>query len=254
MLADARVTQGGGRGRRDPDRDAAPVVWRIERRRAIPLGESLAVAGSLHVAILSLAGRHFGADAIPSVLSGRGADGRPLRTFDQHVHTHVLVGSDGTGAISRLAIWAPGGLTREEREVVVAARLRWEGGFVAMSADPADEHPAFRIARSWRSLTPYLPFNHVKARGRNSVEGQIRRELVEFRGLGEPAKVVVQPWTRGWFRLRRADAQRSGPPPSPIEVAVTFAEPIAGPLALGRHAHFSLGLMVPDDAERTRHG
>jgi CRISPR-associated protein Csb2 len=248
MLADASQRRSKGSRGGEDERDAAPVVWRVEARHAIPSGESLAVAESLHVAILSLAGRYFGVHAIPSVLSGRGADGRPLRGPDQHGHKHVFVGADGAGEISRLAIWAPGGFTREEREVVAGARLRWAGRFVALTVDPGGDHPAFVTARSWLSLTPYLPFNHVKSRGRSSVEGQVRRELVEFRKRGDPATVTVQPWTRGWFRLRRADGRQGGPPPSPLEVRVTFAEPVAGPLVLGRHAHFSLGLMIPDDA------
>lgn len=247
MLADASEARSQG-SQHEGQRDAAPVVWRVEARHAIPLGESLAVAESLHVAILSLAGRHFGAHAIPCVLSGRGADGRPLSGRGQHLHKHVFVGADGAAVIGRLAIWAPGGLTREEREVVAGARPRWAGRFVALTTDPSGEHPAFVAARSWLSLTPYLPFNHVKPRGRNSVEGQVRRELVEFRELGEPATVIVRPWTRGWFRLRRADGRQERPPPSPLELRITFAEPVAGPLVLGRHAHFSLGLMTPDDA------
>ena len=230
------------------ERDTAPVVWSMEARHAIRLSESLVVAESLHVAILSLAGRRFGARAIPSALSGRGVDGRPLSGSDQHRHKHVLVGSEDSDAISHLAIWAPGGLTREEREVVTGARLRWAKQFLALTPDPGGAHPAFAAARSWRSLTPYLPFNHVKPRGRNSVEGQVRRELVEFRELREPATVTARPWTGGLFQLRRSDGRQVAPAPSPLEVRITFEEPVVGPVVLGRHAHFSLGLMRPDDA------
>ncbi len=244
MLADGPQTRSHGG---EAQRDVAPVVWRVEARHAIALGESLAVAESLHVAILSLARRHFGTRAIPSVLSGRGEDGRPLRGSGQHLHKHVLLGADGRDEINRVAIWVPGGLTQEERDVVAGARLRWAGRFVALSLDPGGEHPAFVSARSWLSLTPYLPFNHVKPRGRNSVEGQVSRELVEFREIGEPAAVTARPWTRGWFRLHRADGGRGGPPPTPRELLISFARPVAGPLVLGRYAHFSLGLMAPHD-------
>jgi CRISPR-associated protein Csb2 len=248
MRGEATAMLGGERSRDSASRDAAPVVWRIECGRPIPIGESLAVAQSLHVALLALAGRHFGADAIPSVLSGRAVDGRPLHASRQHRHKHVLVDVGGSGTLDRVAIWAPDGLTQEERAVVAGARLRWEGRFVVLTTTSVGGHAAFATARSWRSLTPYLPFNHVKPRGANSVEGQVRRELVEFRGLGEPATITVDPWTRGRFRLSRANGRREGPPPVPHDVHITFEEPVMGPLTLGRHAHFSLGLMIPDDA------
>jgi CRISPR-associated protein Csb2 len=152
---------------------------------------------------------------------------------------------DGSGVIDRLALWVPGGLTDEERAVVVGARLRWVGRFVALTVDPTAEHAAFSVARSWRSLTPYLPFNHVKRSGRNTVEGQILRELVDFRGRIAPIAVTARPWTGRRCRLLRSDGRRDGPPARPLDVRVTFAEPVAGPLVLGRHAHFSLGLMTP---------
>lgn len=247
MLADAWKTRSEAPRSSEDERDARPVVKRVEPRHAIGLHESLAIAECLHVAILSVAGRRFGTDAIPSVLSGRGADGRPLSTPEQHLHKHILVGADDTALITRLAIWAPGGFTRAEREVVTGARLRWRGRFVTLASEHDGEHPAFATARSWQSFTPYLPFNHVKSRGRNSVEGQIRRELVEFRALGEPATVTARPWARGRFGLSRAGRWRGGPPPTPLEVRITFAEPVPGPIALGRHAHFSLGLMLPAD-------
>ena len=247
MLADASLTSEHRAANAAAACDGAPIVWCVPAHPAIPIHEALAVAEALHVAVLSLAGRHFGADAIPSVLSGRGQDGRPLHGVDQHRHKHVLIGTDGTAAIGSVAIWAPVGFTREERAVVADARLRWDRRFVALALDPDGSHPSFAVARSWKSLTPYLPFNHVKSRGRNSVEGQLRRELVEFRALGEPLTVTARPWARGPFRLSRGDGRSAGPPPRPFDVEVTFAEPVAGPVVLGRHAHFSLGLMIPND-------
>lgn len=232
----------------DQQRDVAPIVWRVERRSGIPFAEGLRVAESLHVAILALCGRHFGVNAIPSVLSGRGADGCPLRGSRQHQHKHILIESDDAGAIGRLAIWAPAGFTEEERAAVAGARLRWAGRFVALSRVAEEAPRGFATARSWRSATPYLPFNHVKSQGKHSVEGQVRRELVDFRGLGEPATITAQSWARGHFGLVRGAGRRRGePPPRPLELRMTFAQPVAGPIALGRYAHFSLGLMTPDD-------
>ena len=92
-------------------RDPAPVLWRLAACRGAPLGEALRIAESIHIAVLALAGRRFGADAIPSVLSGRGEDGAAARP-QQHLHKHVLVGSsDGGSRIELIAVWPPLGLT-----------------------------------------------------------------------------------------------------------------------------------------------
>ncbi len=227
-------------------RDPAPVLWRLAAAAAAPpLGEALRIAESIHIAVLALAGRRFGADAIPSVLSGRGEGGAPLRGPKQHLHKHVLVGSsDGGSRIELIAVWAPLGLTAEEREVVSRLYLRHRGGHIPL--ERTERHPAFTRARIWRTLTPYLPFNHVKPRGHNSVEGQVRRELVEFRGLPNPESVHCVPRIAGGAHLQRSRGHGRGePPPRPHDLWITFAEPLSGPITLGRHAHFSLGVLVP---------
>jgi CRISPR-associated protein Csb2 len=227
-------------------RDPAPVLWRLAAAAAAPpLGEALRIAESIHVAVLALAGRRFGADAIPPVLSGRGEGGAPLRGPRQHLHKHILVGSsDGGSRIEMIAVWAPLGLTAEEREVVSRLHLRHRGGHIPL--ERTERHPAFARARTWRTLTPYLPFNHVKPRGRSSVEGQVRRELVEFRGLPNPESVRCMSRIAGGAHLQRSRGRGRGePPPRPHELRITFAEPLSGPMALGRHAHFSLGVLVP---------
>ncbi len=46
-------------------------------------------------------------------------------------------------------------------------------------------------AVSWSSATPFVPPRHLKPRGANSLEGQIRAEL-ESRGLPVPASIEVE--------------------------------------------------------------
>jgi hypothetical protein len=231
-----------GRPREPEERevDREPVMWSVDAG-APPLEMALPFAEAAHTAILSLAGRRFGAHAIPPVLSGRGADGRPLRERRQHAHKHVLVGSSDGVSITHLAVWAPGGFTAEERDIVTSIRLFHARRAVELC--PCDSHPAFARSAVWRSMTPYLPFNFIKPRGRNSVEGQVRRELVEFRGFPDPVAVVAAPRTRDGFRLLRRGG--GDPPPFPHDLRIEFAEPVTGPIALGRHAHFSLGVLVP---------
>lgn len=229
-------------------RDPSPVVWALDTRRPLPISDTLAVTEAAHRAVLALAGRHFGADAIPSALSGRDSGGRPLCGADQHAHKHVLIGSADASSITHLAVWAPGGMTAVERRVVAGIRLPYAGRFVVLTPMSAVALCGFAAARVWRSLTPYVPFNHLKQRGRNSLEGQIRRELVEFRRFAEPESVSSIPWKRGAFRLgRNRDTSRTESPACPFELCLTFAEPVTGPVVLGRHAHYSLGLMVPSE-------
>lgn len=231
------------------ERCASPIVWEVETTRGVPLRQALRVGEAIHTAVLSLAGRRFGADAIPSVLSGRGRDGRPLSGAAQHGHKHALVGSNDATTIRHVALWAPVGLSQRERSVVSGIRLRHEGRSFALAPAPVDHHPSFRMACFWRSLTPYVPYNHVKARGRNSVEGQVLRELVEFRSLPTPVSIVIAPWSREPFVLRRRrKCEQHVPKPSAFMLCIGFAKPVAGPVVLGALAHFSLGLMVPDDA------
>lgn len=234
-------------------RCVSPIVWEVESTRVIALRQALRVGEAMHTAVLSLAGRRFGVDAIPSVLSGRDHDGRPLTGAAQHGHKHALVGSTDATTIRHVALWAPVGLSERERSVLSGIRLRHEGQSFVLAPAPIEEHPSFRIARSWRSLTPYVPYNHVKTRGRNSVEGQILRELVEFRSFPTPASIAIAPWSQEPFVLRRQrKREQRAPPRSAFTVSVEFAEAVAGPVVLGALAHFSLGLMVPDDAVSDR--
>lgn len=226
-------------------RVAIPVIWALRAARP-PLRDALVVAEAAHVGVLSLAGRQFGRDAIPAVLSGRDAYGQPLRGVRQHSHKHIVVGTGDGEAIDRMAVWAPGGFSLAELAVLRRLRLRYRGRWVPL--EPAGDHPAFATASRWRTLTPYLPYNHVKARGRNSVEGQILREVVEFRGFPEPVEISVRARRRGSFRLERRKPGRTGQPaPLPHDVILTFDRPIRGPITLGRDAHFSMGAFVPDD-------
>lgn len=227
--------------------DTAPLAWRLPATSAVALTDALPVAEAVHTAVLSLAGRHFGADAIPPALSGRSGDGRPLTGAAQHGHKHVLVGSDDGRRIDRLFLWAPGGLTAEERASVATLRLRYRRRSVALAPGCDEESlSGFATATRWRSLTPYLPFNFVKLRGRNSVEGQVMRELVEFRGFRPPSAVTVAPWLGSTFVLRRCGRTDRAKTDAAYDVRIAFDTPATGPIALGALAHFALGCMVPD--------
>ena len=116
----------------------------------------------------------------------------------------------------------------------------------------------------WQSVTPFVPPRHIKAGGKNTLEGQIRAELrsrrfpepatvrqlapiLRDRGEATPAstsacEIGEAPWSR--FRHFKF-ARRRGPEP-PIAcgfaIRLEFEQPVSGPIAIGYGSHFGLGL------------
>ncbi len=88
---------------------------------------------------------------------------------------------------------------------------------------------------------------------------QIRREL-SHRAYN-PAEISVERGAdaviaQGRERYARADSFRrvreragksDGPPREAVTATLTFDEPVQGPIAIGRYAHFGLGQFVPID-------
>lgn len=210
------------------------------------------------------------------VLSGSDATGKPLTT--PHSHAHLLhLDLDNDGRLDHVLIWAPMGLDTDAQAAVRAVRRTFTKRGIAplrvalaasgSSADiarlPAPLGDRVRAllggsrlhARSWRSLTPFVPPRHLKKNGRNSLVGQINAEL-QGRGLPVPASVVVLD-PHGDESARRARhfvrARRLGPAP-PVDCGFTvelrFAEPVPGPIVLGYGCHFGLGVFAAEEPER----
>jgi CRISPR-associated protein Csb2 len=117
----------------------------------------------------------------------------------------------------------------------------------------------FGPARCWRAATAYVtPLWQTRkpgaeVRNRRAPDNQLAQEIVS-RGL--PAPVAID-----WATGIACPAGPIGPqgfvvaagkrrPPGDWSLgfpAVTFREPVWGPLALGFGAHFGLGLLVPAD-------
>jgi CRISPR-associated protein Csb2 len=187
-----------------------------------------------------------------SMLAGKTRDGDAMRGR-RHAHAHWLPVTDGT-VIAGICLWAPGGLSPAEvASVATVGRLG--------SARPgAGRLPAMRVtllhgtrpvparlagpSAAWESLTPFGPPRRADRPSRQTPEflhGEVARELAG-RGFPAPESVTGLGPVSGWA-TRRPSRPEWVPPPRRIRV--TFAEPVAGPIAIGRLSHFGLGLMRP---------
>jgi CRISPR-associated protein Csb2 len=197
-----------------------------------------------------------------SALAGKDAAGTP---FEGHRHAHYLLWSDEGRHYTRLVVWRPEPFDAEEIEALLRAAERpigwgaqgpqpetWRVRLVPLPLDTAPP-PGLdgRLAREWRSVTPFVPPRHLYRRNglvrpREAVENQVAAELV-VRGLnvrfelleeGDAWVAVHQP--RRWRVKRTPWGDRRG-----YFLRLRFQEPVAGPLILGHSATFGLGLFKP---------
>ncbi len=244
-----------------------PTVFRyaIVGRVTPLITDTLRVAELARRAAMARYGRNTNGDASP-VLSGKGVDGRPLAG---HQHAFYLpTDEDDDGRLDHLNVWAPSGFGEAELHALGGLSTLNPGAgqhpvtlvFLdcGQPEDFGDTVPVFRTACVWRTATPFVLNRHVKLRGvgqKHLVDGpldQVRRE-VELRPQITAALDQVEyappPGIRKWravyplefYRWRQGRGQGGGA----FNVLLRFAEPVAGPIALGYGCHFGLGLFIP---------
>jgi CRISPR-associated protein Csb2 len=103
-------------------------------------------------------------------------------------------------------------------------------------------------ARTWLSVTPFVPPRFLKQRGPNTLEGQVQAELAS-RKLPAAAEVSVIQGTEEARVMRHFVRRRQrggGPPPIDTGYALRlrFEEALSGPISLGYAAHFGLGMFA----------
>ena len=243
-----------------------------------PVTRTLPQAELLHRALVGLAARR---GTPPPELIGRDDDHRPLRGPHEHAHINPL-DLDGDGHLDHILVWAPGGLGAEAQDAIRAARTTFtKGGIEPLRLALAATGEVRELTRlsgaygrrlalltggaaCWQSATPFVPPRYVKARGENTLEGQIRAEL-RSRGFPRPVAVerlapmrprrrdsarLVGPFAErdaaAWNRFRHFKLMRQRGPEPPIAcgfaIWLKFKHPVPGPIALGYGSHFGLGL------------
>jgi CRISPR-associated protein Csb2 len=195
---------------------------------------------------------------------GKDALGKPLAG---HRHAEFLAWCED-GVPTRVLVWRDGRPFDEDEQTAILRAASRELSWAAPGSDadawkvrlvPFDRAvpppPGFDDvpARSWESLTPYVPPRHHlrggKLRDRESLVAQVRRELAS-RGFEHTEQVEVEQiddatWVavhvpRGQAARRSALGERRA-----YNMRLTFPQAVRGPLRLGHSSSFGLGLFVP---------
>ena len=239
---------------------------------------TLPQAELLHRSIVSVATRK---GVPPPELTGRDENWQPLQGPHRHAHINPL-DLDRDGHLDHILIWAPGGLGADAQAAIRGARRTFtKGGLEPLRlglAGMGDLGDLLRLsgqygqairrlqgkALHWQSATPFVPPRHIKARGKNTLEGQIRAEL-RSRGFPEvvavrqlapklpdrsaarpPSEKLLGDGQTTWRRFRHfALSRRHGPEPlvaRGFAISIEFERPVSGPIAIGYASHFGLGL------------
>jgi len=233
-----------------------------------PRTRTLPQAELLHRALVSVLGK--GAPVDCTEIIGRDRQGLPLR--GQHRHAHILpLDLDDDGRVDHFLIHASMGLGDAAQRAIRGLRKTWTKGLandlqvaIAGSGDldtlralPAPLSKAMEKvlgppggARTWSSLTPFVPPRFLKRHGANTLEGQIQAELAS-RGLPPAEEVSLLQGTAEIAALRHFVRRRQrggGPPQADVGYALRlrFAAPVRGTLSLGYAAHFGLGLFAAE--------
>ena len=246
--------------------NALPMIYR-----------TLPQAELLHKKLVGISLRY---EDMPAEIVGKDTGNTPLQDSHQHAHINPL-DLDGDRHIDHILIWAPKGLGPSAQSVVRTVRSVYTKGRdeplrLAVAAvgdlrdlsklsEPYGQRAASLVLESstWQSHTPFVPPRYIKRHGKNTLEGQIRSELIS-RGFPEPVDVhVLAPPTyyginthsksdsigqsvQDWSIFRHFKIERKHRPQPPIvcgfALRLVFADPVAGPIALGYGSHFGLGL------------
>ncbi len=229
----------------------------------------------IHASLVSILNKQLRVRDCPALI-GRDAAGEKLNTGHQHAH-YLPLDLDEDGRLDHVVIWAPMGLDATAQRAISRLRRTWTKGsdrdiFVTcagfgeldefrsrLQTKRGKEIGLFPSRKSaiWTSCTPYIPPRHLKPKNaRYTLEDDIKRELAA-RGLPMPTVIevlntpdqdhrdkLIKIKLLNFVRTRRKDKDREQPA---FGLRLTFAEPIAGPIAIGYGSHFGLGLMAANE-------
>ena len=215
----------------------------IDIRRAAQL------ATSLRAAVLSRAG-----DGASSLLHGHAGDHAAWAIIPDAGHPYAR------GHVLGLGLWLPNGIDDPARTacalpLMQVDHLNLGGRHIRIGMQPAHQPTPkglwrrtwSRPARAWASVTPVVFDRHPKRR--QSLESAMA-DSAEMAGYPRPIAIELSQSSpfKGVPLAHEFRPRSSG---RWIHVVLNFAQPVAGPVLLGKDRHFGMGLMRPlegDDA------
>lgn len=192
-------------------------------------------------------------------LAGKSDDGSPREGHDHPYYWPF--DAEGRGEIDGIDVWFPHGCTHPEYLAVTSvSELRehvvYGDKFSLTFIGPV----ASTIARTWRTATPIVLDRFPKVRGTNGTRRVIdaapeQVAAMVARATGRAARVELWSPGRGIERrhgdhiriegFRRSRVRKDSLRLPIVAATVHFGEPVSGPIALGRLAHFGLGRLEP---------
>ena len=279
------VSRAAGRRQRSGSKPRLPTVARflLAGRPRPRVEDSVKLGELMRLAALSKFGWRYDDESgcrlpkAPWQISGRGADGKPLRD-PSHGHAFWLPeDADSDGLIDHISVFVAGGIdhnirakldriTRlwlepkqqaEDSDTEFASAKEWRLALEGFG-EPGDFASSARIfgrTSRWSSATPFLAAGHLKAGGYAAEFRRLVNRIGLDRRFGFDAAEIkireLQAVSLGGttrrvlhfhrFRSRGREAQYDT---AGIFLDVLFPAPINGPLALGFGCHFGLGLFA----------
>jgi len=237
------------------------ITTQSGNRSALPLiTRTLPQAELFHRAVIGRLGNGRRADC--PELTGKDECGHPLA---DHLHAHTTPADlDGDGHLDHILVYAPMGLRDAAQRAIRTLRRTWTKGGIGdlqlavvgigdlamLRRLPAPLSRGIdqilgppQGARVWESETPFVFPRFLKARGKNTIEGQVAAELTS-RGLPPAERIEIDPVLTKRLRHFVRRRRRGSVSPKADEgygLRLRFAEPVRGPLLLGYGSHFGLG-------------
>jgi len=243
--------------------------------------ETLPLAEQARRALMGIYGRLFaegGEKARSQLFSGKDDNGIPLQG---HRHAYYLPSDeDADGRLDHLTIYAVVGFDPKELKALAELRhlKRDEGEPVNVllmtlgNIEQLNLNSLLGPSRVWVSASPFIATRHPKRRGqkkdasellgpdnRDAFTMQILKEELQRRQPALPPVVKIEflpgkrigangilPLQFKRFRQKRDDDGGSRPTGA---FRIEFEEPVLGPLCLGLHSHFGMGLFAPEKEE-----